>query len=97
MQTWVVGTNPGAFLTYPHETPLVIGRQPYLGTRVISASRFGADSLPQEFIMKAHIFAGDVTTKSKYCTDYVWVTREEMADILDGRTFKAISPLLSYR
>jgi len=47
--------------------------------------------------MKAHIFAGAVRIKRKYCTDYVWVTREEMEAMLDATTFKTLLPLLADR
>ena len=47
--------------------------------------------------MKAHIFAGAVRLKKKYCSDYAWVTRGEMTDMLDAKTFKAIQPLLANR
>ena len=45
--------------------------------------------------MKAHIFAGAVRINRDYCSDYVWVTRDEMETILDRKTFHAIRPLLS--
>ena len=47
--------------------------------------------------MKAHIFAGAIRANRKYCTDYVWVTKREMEQMIDHRTFKAILPLLSQR
>jgi hypothetical protein len=34
VQTWVVGTNPAAYVTYPHITPLKIGRREFGTTRV---------------------------------------------------------------
>jgi hypothetical protein len=47
--------------------------------------------------MKAHIFAGAVRVKRKYCTDFVWVTQDEMEQMLDSRTMKVIRPLLADR
>jgi hypothetical protein len=47
--------------------------------------------------MKAYIFAGAVRVRRKYCTDHVWVTRDEMEQMLDPKTFKAVLPLLADR
>ena len=47
--------------------------------------------------MKAHIFAGAVRLRRKYAADHVWVTRDEMEDMIDERTLKAIGPLLADR
>jgi hypothetical protein len=49
----------------------------------------------QEFIMKAHIFAGAVRAKRTWITDYAWVTSDELTQMLDSRTLKAIRPLLA--
>jgi hypothetical protein len=57
----------------------------------------GTDVALKVFIMKAHIFAGAVRVKRKYCTDHVWVTRDEMEQMLDSRTMKVIRPLLADR
>ena len=45
--------------------------------------------------MKAHIFAGAVRAKRTYCTDYAWVTSDELAKMLDSKTLKAVRPLLA--
>jgi len=47
--------------------------------------------------MKAHIFAGAVRIKTKYCSAFRWVTQEEMEGMLDSKTLKAIRPLLAER
>jgi hypothetical protein len=47
--------------------------------------------------MKAHIFAGAVRLGKKYCTDFVWVTREELEELIDAPTLQAIRPLLAVR
>jgi hypothetical protein len=45
--------------------------------------------------MKAHIFAGAVRAKRTWVTDYAWVTSDELTQMLDSRTLKAIRPLLA--
>ena len=47
--------------------------------------------------MKAYIFAGAVRVKKKYCSDFVWVTQDEMERMIDSKTLKAIRPLLAER
>ena len=47
--------------------------------------------------MKAYIFAGAVRLKKKYCSDFIWVTKEEMERMIDSKTLKAIQPLLAER
>jgi hypothetical protein len=47
--------------------------------------------------MKAHIFAGAVRIKRKYCKDHAWVTRGEMERMIDRQTLKALLPLLADR
>ena len=45
--------------------------------------------------MKAHIFAGAVRAKRTYTADYAWVTSDELAEMLDPKTLKAVRPLLA--
>jgi hypothetical protein len=47
--------------------------------------------------MKAHIFAGAVRMRKKYCSQVMWVTRAELKKELDTETFNAIKPLLAER
>ena len=47
--------------------------------------------------MKGYIFAGAVRVKKKYCSDFVWVTQDEMERMIDSKTLKAIRPLLAER
>ena len=47
--------------------------------------------------MKAHIFAGAVRIRRKYCSDHIWVTRDEMEQMLDRQMFKVLQPLLADR
>jgi hypothetical protein len=63
----------------------------------ILAFKMTIDIVLQEFIMKAHIFAGAVRLKKKYCSDFIWVTQDEMERMIDSRTLKAIRPLLAER
>ena len=51
----------------------------------------------QDTLIKAHIFAGAVRLKKRYASDYAWVTKDELAGLIDPTTMRAISPLLAPR
>ena len=97
MQTWVVGTNPAAYINHIHKKPITASRERFLTTRVFSFLKMTTDIALQEFIMKAYIFAGAVRVKKKYCSDFIWVTQDEMERIIDAKTLKAVRPLLTER
>ena len=97
MQTWVVGTNPAAYINHIHKEPIAASRERFLTTRVFLLFKMTIDVVSQEFIMKGHIFAGAVRLKKKYCSDFIWVTQDEMERMIDSKTLKAIRPLLAER
>jgi hypothetical protein len=97
VQTWIVGTNPASYMNHIHKEPITANRERFLTTRVFSLFKMTTEITLQEFIMKAHIFAGAVRAKKKYCSDFIWVTRHEMEKMIDSKTLKAIRPLLAER
>jgi hypothetical protein len=78
------------------EDPVVVGKQPYIGSRVNSNAENFAD-FEQEFIMKAHIFAGAVRINRKYVSDYVWATKSEIPNLVSDELLKILKPLLAVR
>ena len=87
MNTWVVGNIP-------------VGHQIYSYGKPVSNEEKGIETLGEKtFFMKARIMAGKPTLKDNGfdLTDYQWLTREEIKQVVAPRAWSAVRNTLAER
>ncbi|KAI9593512.1 NUDIX hydrolase domain-like protein [Syncephalis fuscata] len=83
MDVWYVGRRPVGFHQYAYPSEHIKSFPEHDGAKV--------------FFMKAHIFAGQVKVDGKEVVDYAWLTKHELAQVLEPDYYAAIKNLLYFR
>lgn len=82
INTWTVSNTPAGVVRYNNSNGSVVGKDQT------------NESTLREFLIKSHILHGKFVSQSED-TDYMWLTKQEIAGHVDAGYYEAVAPLLS--